>query len=356
MIGIEEFIRSMPKVELHVELEGAVRPATLLRLADRHGVTLPGDTETSLAKWIRYRSYAHFLEVGLAVNSCIRTAEDVEEVARDFLTAQWEERISYSEVSYTPHTMTLAGDEDFQRQIDGVNRARSWAARELGVGMGLVIQLPRRARSEDALSIVRRAGQRAGDGVVAVCFTGFEEIPDEMGDAVELARESDLAVVLDVQQISDPEVLRRIVESIEPDRLLNPVCAAENENLLARIRRDEVSIVICPTAAVTLGGVSSLQELDLPTLLERGTLVSVSTQSPCLLGVSLTGEYLAAYRSHSEESVRRHGSTARLVRNSVGGTLLPPHDKSELRRRFEARLEELLEDVDTRVSCAGRND
>lgn len=353
MIEIEKLIRSTPKVELHVQLEGAVRPATLLRLADRNGVSLPGDTEAALAKWTRYRSYAHLLEVGLTVNSCIRTAEDVEEVARDFLVAQWEERVAYSEVSYTPHTMSLAGDEDFHRQIDGVNRARSWAARELGVGMGLVIQLPRRARLEDAMAIVRRAGGRVGDGVVAVGFSGNDGTCAELGDALALAREKELAIVLDVEQIAEAETLKRIVECADPDRLINPICATDDEGLRSLICDGELSIVVCPTAAVTLGSASSLENIGISTLLDWGTQVSLSTHSPCLLGVNLAAEHLSVYRDCCHDGEWSFERIADLVRNAVDGSFLAPHDKKELRRRFEVRLDELLGDEGIRV-CSRR--
>src|SRR5262249_13522238 len=94
----------MPKVELHVHLEGSIQPATLLTLPRRNGVSLPATTVEGLRRWYRFTSFDHFIETYILISHCIRTADDIELIAREFLVRQAAQHIAYSEVTYTAFT------------------------------------------------------------------------------------------------------------------------------------------------------------------------------------------------------------------------------------------------------------
>src|SRR5215469_1238238 len=133
----------MPKVELHVHLEGSIQPATLLELAQRNDVPLPATTVDGLRQWYRFTSFDHFIEVYQAISRCIRTEEDIELIAREFLLGQAAQNVVYSEVTYTAFTHYKTKGIPFEEQLAAINRARAWAATELGVGMNLVIDIAR---------------------------------------------------------------------------------------------------------------------------------------------------------------------------------------------------------------------
>ncbi|MEJ2752975.1 MAG: adenosine deaminase, partial [Chloroflexota bacterium] len=87
-MSLEQFIRLMPKVELHVHLEGSIRPATLLALAERNGVTLPAGSVEELERWYRFSDFAHFIEVYFAICDCLRAPADFELITAEFLRGQ----------------------------------------------------------------------------------------------------------------------------------------------------------------------------------------------------------------------------------------------------------------------------
>jgi adenosine deaminase len=80
-MSLESYLAAAPKAELHLHLEGAIRPSTVLALARRNGVTLPCSTPEELRDWFRFRDFAHFIEVYGAVSRCPRTAADYELIA-----------------------------------------------------------------------------------------------------------------------------------------------------------------------------------------------------------------------------------------------------------------------------------
>ena len=118
---LAQFIHRMPKVELHVHLEGALQPATLLELARRNGVALPADDEAGLQRWYRFTDFKHFIEIYLTISSCLCTPADIELIARDFLRQQAAQNIRYSEVTFTPYTHFSTNRRiPFAEQFDAV--------------------------------------------------------------------------------------------------------------------------------------------------------------------------------------------------------------------------------------------
>src|SRR5258708_4059581 len=103
VMSLHNLIRQMPKVELHVHLTGAVTPDLLLKLAQRNEIALPATTPDEMKSWFKFRDFAHFIEIYLTASSCIRTAGDLEEVARDFLSRQADQNIRYTEFTHTPY-------------------------------------------------------------------------------------------------------------------------------------------------------------------------------------------------------------------------------------------------------------
>ena len=142
-MSLIEFATQMPKVELHVHLEGSIQPETLLELARRHDVRLPADSVEALRGWYRFVDFSHFVEVYLAISECLRTPDDIELVARQFLANQASQNIRYSEITYTAYTHHLQKGLSFESQLAALNRANAWAKEEFGVSMGIVIDIPR---------------------------------------------------------------------------------------------------------------------------------------------------------------------------------------------------------------------
>src|SRR5687768_17480387 len=138
-MSLESYIVAMPKVELHVHLEGAIRPETLLKLARRNHVPLPAETVAGLRRWYSFTNFPHFVEIYMAISACLRTPDDIELITREFLAGQAAQNIRYSEVTYTPFTHYAHKNIAFHDQLAAINRARAWAAAELGVAMRLIL-------------------------------------------------------------------------------------------------------------------------------------------------------------------------------------------------------------------------
>ena len=173
---LDTFIRRMPKVELHVHLEGSIQPETLLLLAERGGVSLPATTADGLRQWYKFTDFPHFVEIYLTISACIRSPEDIEFIAREFLRGQAAQHILHSEVTFTPYTHYSSNRRiPFEDQIAALGRAREWAARELEISVGWVLDIVRNVRPvEHGLTVADWAISGIGNGVVALGLGGIE--------------------------------------------------------------------------------------------------------------------------------------------------------------------------------------
>ena len=139
--SIERYLQAVPKAELHVHLEGSIRPATLLTLARRNGVALPVSTVEEMRAWFRFRNFPHFIEIYTAITRCLKTAEDYELIAYEFGAEMARQNVRYAEVTVSASThgcsLGIAHDVYFR----GLNAGRERARRDFGVEMRWVFDL-----------------------------------------------------------------------------------------------------------------------------------------------------------------------------------------------------------------------
>jgi adenosine deaminase len=345
-MSLESYIRAMPKVELHVHLEGAIRPATLLELARRHRVSLPADTVDGLRAWYAFTDFAHFVQVYLAVSDCIRTPDDIELVAREFLAGQAAQGILYTEATWTAYTHYYFKGLSFRDQLAALNRARRWAAAQKGTVLNLVIDIPRTIPAEEGLLVADWAISAMGDGVAALGLGGPEadNPPERYHAAFARARSAGLARVPHAGETAGPASIRGALDVLNADRLGHGVRCLEDPTLVAELRRRQVPLEVCPTSNICLGVVSRLADHPLPRLLAEGLYVTLNSDDPPMFNTSLTDEYLAVARTFG---LGPH-DLEMLVLAGVQAALLPDAERRWLEARcrdgFQRLRPEHLED------------
>ena len=337
--SLERFIRTMPKVELHVHLEGSIRPETLLELAERNEVELPARSVGELREWYAFRNFDHFVEVYLAAASCIRTPVDVERIASDFLEGQAAQNVLHSEVTYTASTQRMLSGIPLDDQLDAINRARAAAERDHGITMSLTIDYPRHLDPEEFVDVAHWAVDNMSRGVTALGLGGPEVgyPPELFGRAFDVAREAGLPSVPHAGETEGPASIRGALRSLNAVRIGHGVRCLEDADLVAELRERQVPLEVCPTSNVCLGVAPSFPEHPLPRLLDAGLYVTLNSDDPPMFGTTLTDEYLKAAAAFGLGA----GEVRELVLRAVEASLLPPEDREKLRDRVGQGFEEL---------------
>jgi adenosine deaminase len=340
MISIEHFITKMPKVELHVHLEGSVRPETLLKLAKRHHIALPADDVDGLRKWYTFRDFNHFIEIYMTISSCLRTAEDIELIAREFLMGQAEQNILYSEVTFTPFNQYMNNGLGFHEQIDAVNRARIWAEKKLGVRMGIIMDIPRIIPPEDGLTVADWMIERYDDGLIALGLGGPEvdNPPEKYRAAFERVRAAGIPCILHAGETVGPPSIWSAIRVAGTKRIGHGVRAIEDPKLVAYLCETQIPLEVCPTSNVCLKVYSSWEEHSLPQLLAQGLYVTINSDDPPMFNTTLTNEYMVGQRTFGwdVQTIRQ------FVLNAVKVTLLSEGEKTDMLRFFSVEFERLM--------------
>lgn len=331
-MSLETFIAAMPKVELHVHLEGAIRPETLLELARRHQVPLPASTLEQLQAWYRFTDFAHFVQIYQAISRCIRTTDDVELIAREFLAGQAAQNIRYTEVTYTAYTHYESKGMQFSDQLAAINRARAWAAAELGVTMGVVIDIAREMRGDDSPQVADWAIGGMGDGVVALGLGGSEagNPPEKHRAAFARAREAGLPRVPHAGETVGPSSIWGALQALDAVRIGHGVRCVDDPALVAELRDRQIPLEVCPTSNVCLGVAPSIAAHPLPAMLEQGLYVTLNSDDPPMFNTTLTNEYHELAHTFGFGAPQLEA----LALNGVRATLLPAAERAALEAAF----------------------
>jgi aminodeoxyfutalosine deaminase len=284
-----------PKIELHVHLEGTVRPRTLLQIARRNGLTLPADTEEGLARLYRYRDFLHFLEIWGMTTAVLCHEADFRQVVVDYAREAAAHGAVYVEGIFTPAEAVRRGagwDEVFTGYCDGAQQARE----ETGVEVRLTPDIPRGYPLEYADLTARHVVRYRDRGVVGLGLGGSEaEFPPEPFEAFfARARDGGLASVPHAGEVVGPASVRGALDVLRADRIRHGVRAVEDEGLVSELAARSVVLDVCLISNLVTRSVASLAEHPLPRLVRAGVSCSLSTDDPAMFGTDLTSEYAAA--------------------------------------------------------------
>lgn len=292
---IESYIRAAPKAELHVHLEGAIQPETLLLLARRNKVDLPADTVAGLRHWFAFRDFPHFIEVYIAMARAVQTAEDFELVVWEFARELARQNVHYVEATFTP-TLHRRWGIPFETYFAGLSAGRRRASKELGVEVNWVFDIVRDALAAgDAASpeyTVGTAIAGKSDGVVALGFAGSErdEPVEWFLPWFERGRAAGLHVTAHAGEVAGALNVARALDQVGAERIDHGVRAVEDPVLVARLAAGRVPLNVCPTSNLRLGVVPDLAAHPLPALRAAGIPLTINSDDPPLFNTTLNDE------------------------------------------------------------------
>jgi adenosine deaminase len=337
-MSLTDFIKAMPKVELHVHLQGATQPETWLELAERNGVKLPADTIVGMRDWFVFRDFPHFIEIYMAVCGTIRTADDVEFMARRFLAGQAEQNIQYTEITYTPHLHYKIAGLDGRTQLDALNRARKWAKEIHDVDCGYILDISRNVTPEQGLWTADLAISGMHEGVVALGLGGPEvgNPPEKHAISFQKAHAAGLACILHAGETEGPASIWGAIKQ-GTVRIGHGVRCIEDPKLVAYLREKQIPLEVSPTSNVCLGVFPSMEQHPLPKLIADGLYVTLNSDDPPMFNTTLTNEYLTAARVFGMDVDALTG----LVINAVRVSRLPEAERQAREAKFKREFEQL---------------
>lgn len=335
--GLEEFVRRMPKVELHVHLEGSMRPSTLLALAAKHGVDLPATDVEGLRRWFRFQDFEHFVDIYLTCSQVLVEPEDFERLALDFLEKQADQNIVYSEAHFTISTHVAEG-RDPDGILEALLSAQAQGRERWGVELQLIPDIVRNVPVDRADVTLEWAleGRRRGL-VAALGLSGLEAThPNEpFVPHFTAAEREGLHRVAHAGEHAGPQAIRDALELARAERIGHGVRAVEDPSLVEELARRRIPLEVCPTSNLCLGVFDRMDDHSFDHLYRAGVPVSVNSDDPPFFNTTLSDEYLALADAFGYDAETLAGlSLAGLCHGFLSAEETAERE-AEFRRRFD---------------------
>ena len=328
--SLETLIARLPKVELHLHLEGSIRPETLRAL-----VEAKGRGTKKIDRWIaergrrgyRYRNFLEFLEAFKTVLLLLETPADYA-----LATTRLVEWLSQQNVRYAEITLAAGAVLWRKQPLDAIFEAVAEAAAEAQARVGVRVQWIFDAVRHFGVAHVREvldwAVRYRHRGMVAFGIGGdggrgpaewFAEIFRE-------ARDAGLHVVAHAGETVGPESIRAAVELLGAERIGHGLTAARDPAVMALLRERAIPLEVCPTSNVATGVLDRIEDHPLPQFLAAGLTVTLNSDDPALFGTSLEEEFVRA--AHCFSLTRDH--IVRLAENAIRAAFLPEAEKQSM--------------------------
>ncbi len=306
-ISLSLGIASLPKAELHLHLEGSIRPAVACVLAARHGVTL---TEEEVRRRYDYNNFAEFIEAFKWVTSFLRGPEDFALLGTDVAEQLLQQNVVYAEVTLSVGIMLLR-KQDPQANFEALLAATA-PFEKRGLRLNWVFDAVRQFGPELALDVVDAARRCASPRIVAFGIGGDElqVHTREFSYVYARARACGLHPLVHAGEVGGPDKIREAVEILGVERIGHGIAAIHDPALMDLLAKRRIPLEVCPTSNWRTGALglqlrnpgATLEQHPLPQLLRHGVPVVLSTDDPAMFHASLLGEYEVAAKMGMTES------------------------------------------------------
>jgi adenosine deaminase len=319
----------LPKVELHVHLEGAMPHSALFDLIQKYGSDPSLPDETALAKRFEYKNFAHFIEAWSWKNQFLREYEDFSYIAE--LTARdlANQNIWYAEMFFSP-SLFVRHELEVQELTHLVRKGLSKVPE---IQVSLIADLVRDYGLESEMTTLKKLNEVKGEGVIGIGLGGSEhEFPPEpFRSLYEEARLMGFHVNAHAGETAGPESIWGAIRYLHVERIGHGTRAHEDSELLDYLREHRIPLELCPMSNVRTGVVSTIAEHPIREYFDHGLIISVNTDDPMMFGTTLDKEY--------ELLVQECGFTrqeiCRLILLGVESSWLPEDRKKLLAASFE---------------------
>lgn len=323
------FIHQLPKAELHLHLEGAVEPATLLELRERHGDRVTAAEVDSL---YQYQDFAGFLLAFKNITEHLCAPDDYELITYRLMQRLKEENVLHAEV-YVSVGVCLWRKQDFAAIFEGLDRGRARGARDFGISLLWIFDAVRQLGVEDAQKVFELAARYQDRHVAGVGIGGDEQkAPPELFRSVYgYAEDNGLRLTAHAGETGPAESIWGAL-NLRAERIGHGLSAAQDPDLIEELAYRQIPVEICLTSNLRTGVCKAIAEHPAKSYFDQGIMITLNTDDPAMFGTTLSREYQLAQETFAftDEHLRE------LARNSFEASFLPAEKKLEFLNLFDA--------------------
>jgi adenosine deaminase len=322
----DTLIKSLPKCELHIHIEGSLEPELMFALARRNGIRLPYASVEALREAYRFQNLQDFLDIYYQGMSVLITEQDFYDLAFAYLERAHADNVRHVEMFFDPQGHTARGIA-FSTVIDGLHRAIVDAPQKFGIQASLIMCFLRHLDEADAEKTLD-AALAFKDRIVGVGLDSSEtgHPPSKFRHVFRRARDAGFFLSAHAGEEGPPSYVWEALDVLGVARIDHGNRAMEDATLVGRLAREQIPLTVCPLSNLRLRVVDDLAKHPLRRMLDKGLVASVNSDDPAYFG----GYVSQNYRAVSDALGLSRDEVAAIVRNGIRASLMSAPEKEKV--------------------------
>ncbi len=317
------YAAALPKAELHLHIEGSLEPEMLFKLAGRNKVDIPFKSVEEVRAAYQFSNLQDFLDIYYQGMSVLRTEEDFFDLTMAYLNRARADNVRHVEIFFDPQGHTERG-VSFDTAIGGILTALNLAKSEFGMTAKLIMCFLRHLSEDDAFETLKQA-ENWLDRIEAVGLDSSEvgHPPSKFERVYKAARERGLKLVAHAGEEGPPEYVHEALDLLHIDRLDHGNRSLEDDALVTRLAKEEMTLTVCPLSNLKLCVVDDMKKHPLKRMLDLGLRATVNSDDPSYFGGYMNDNFKAVI----EALDLTRADIRTLAKNSFGGSFLSDGEK-----------------------------
>lgn len=331
---MKEFIQQLPKVELHLHIEGSLEPELMFDLAQRNQIAIPFTSPDEVRAAYQFSNLQSFLDIYYQGANVLIHEQDFFDLTWAYLLRCQQDNVMHTEIFFDPQTHTARGIA-FDTVIRGITQALDKAQQELGISSQLIMCFLRHLSEDDAMLTLQQALPYK-DKIVGVGLDSSEagHPPEKFSRVFHQAREAGFLAVAHAGEEGPALNIRNAIDLLGVQRVDHGVRCVEDAELVQVLQETRMPLTVCPLSNLKLKVFSEMDEHNVVELLRQGLCVTINSDDPAYFGGYMTDNFMAVANAHPMS----HQELAQFTLNAIEASFISAEDKT----RMSAQVHEVL--------------
>lgn len=324
---MKNFIQHLPKVELHLHLEGSLEPELMFKLATRNGVTTAYDSVDALRAAYEFDDLQSFLDIYYQGAGVLLHEQDFFDLTWEYLLRCKEDNVVHTEVFFDPQTHTHRG-VSFDVVVLGIHKALVQGEKELGITSKLIMCFLKHLDEADAFKTLEQAAKHT-DKIIGVGLDSTE-IGNPMSKfqrVFEAAMELGFLTVAHAGEEGPAQNIIDALDILKVARVDHGVRCVEDDALVERLVANKIPLTVCPLSNIKLKVFDRMEDHNLVDLLRKGAQVTLNSDDPAYFGGYMVDNFMAVANAHQVTKQE----FAQFTLNAIEASFISDNEKARLK-------------------------
>jgi adenine deaminase len=328
---MDEFIAGLPKVELHLHIEGTLEPEMMFELAKRNKIDLPYTSVVEVRKAYDFRNLQSFLDIYYQGTNVLQTEQDFYDLTRAYFLKVYSQNVRHAEFFFDPQSHIDRGIP-FSTVINGIHRAQVDASSQFGISSFLIMCFLRHLSPEAGMVLLDEA-QPYKDWISGVGLDSSEvdHPPSSFEKVFDKAIDQGYLTVAHAGEEGPSEYVWQAIELLKARRIDHGIRSMDDPKLIDYLVENQIPLTVCPLSNVKLRVFSKMEDHNLKQMLDRGLCVTINSDDPAYFGGYINENFIAAQQGLNLENKDLY----KLCSNGISSTFLNEERKDELKKELD---------------------